>query len=45
MTFQVSDVEIESRDLRRIVLAHSVMSFFFNVAVLALTVNIVAQLI
>jgi uncharacterized membrane protein len=45
MTFQVSDVEIESPHLRRIVLAHSVMSFFFNVAVLALTVNIVAQLI
>jgi uncharacterized membrane protein len=45
MTFQVSDVEIESRNLRRIVLAHSVMSFYFNVAVLALTVNIVAQLI
>ncbi len=45
MTFQVSDVEIEDHSLRRLVLAHSVLAFFFNVAVLALTINIVAGLI
>jgi uncharacterized membrane protein len=45
MTFQVSDVPIESHRLRRTALAHAVLAFFFNVAVLALTVNIVAGLI
>ena len=45
MTFQVSDVQIEAHSLRRVVLAHSVLAFFFNVAVLALTINIVAGLI
>ena len=45
MTFQVSDVPIESHRLRRTALAHAVLAFFFNVVVLALTVNIVAGLI
>jgi uncharacterized membrane protein len=45
MTFQVSDVEIEDHEIRRVALAHSVSGFFFNVVVLALTINIVAGLI
>jgi uncharacterized membrane protein len=45
MTFQVSDVEIENHRLRRIVLAHGVLAFFFNVVVLALTINIIAGLL
>jgi len=45
MTFQVSDVQIESHNLRRVGLAHGVLAFFFNVVVLALTINIVAGLI
>ena len=45
MTFQVSDVQIEDHSLRRLVLAHSVLAFFFNVVVLAFTINIVAGLI
>src|SRR5262245_34837411 len=45
MTFQVSDVQIESHGLRRTSLAHGVLAFFFNVVVLALTINIVAGLI
>src|SRR5262249_18264838 len=45
MTFQVSDVQIESHSLRRIALAHGVLAFFFNVVVLALTINIIAGLI
>jgi uncharacterized membrane protein len=44
MTFQVSDVEIEDREIRRVALAHSVLAFLFNVVVLALTINIVAGL-
>jgi len=45
MTFQVSDVPIESHGLRRTALAHGVLAFFFNVVVLALTINIIAGLI
>ena len=40
MTFQVSDVQITSQSLRRLVLVHGVVSFFYNVAVLALMVSI-----
>lgn len=42
---QVSDVDIVSRDIRRVVTAHSIVSFFFNVALLALIVNIAASAI
>jgi uncharacterized membrane protein len=45
MTSQVSDVEISSRDLRRMALVHGVLSFFFNTAILALSLNIIAGLI
>jgi len=45
MTFQVSDVQIEDHTLRRGVLAHGVLAFFFNVIIVALTINIVAGLI
>jgi uncharacterized membrane protein len=45
MTFQVSDVQIENRRLRQIALAHGVLAFFFNVVVLALTINIIAGLL
>ncbi len=42
MCFQVSDVQITSRYLRRVALLHSVIAFFFNVFIIAITVNIVA---
>jgi uncharacterized membrane protein len=45
MTFQVSDVQVTSKVLRRFVVAHGFVSFFFNVAILALTVNLSANLI
>jgi uncharacterized membrane protein len=45
MTFQVSDVQVTEKGLRRLVVAHGVVSFVFNVAILALTVNIGANLI
>lgn len=44
MTFQVSDVEISSRKIRRIVLLHSLLSFGFNATIVAMTVNIIAGL-
>ncbi len=42
---QTSDVVISSRGLRRLVTVHAVVSFFFNTAVLALTINLAASLI
>jgi uncharacterized membrane protein len=45
MTCQVSDVQITGRGLRRLALAHGVVSFFFNTIILALTINIVAGII
>lgn len=42
MTSQVSDVQILSPELRRITLVHSVLSFAFNMLVLALSINVVA---
>lgn len=41
---QTADVEISSPEMRRISLVHSVLAFFFNSAVLALTINIAAGL-
>jgi uncharacterized membrane protein len=45
MTFQVSDVATGSRSVRRTVLAHSIVAFFYNVALMALMVNIAASAI
>jgi uncharacterized membrane protein len=45
MTSQVSDVCITSKRIRRVVTAHGVIAFVFNVALLALTVNIAASAI
>jgi len=43
MTFQVSDVQVTSKVIRRLVVAHGVVSFVFNVAILALMVNISSE--
>jgi uncharacterized membrane protein len=45
MTAQVSDVGITDRTIRRTATAHGVISFAFNTALLALTINIAASLI
>jgi uncharacterized membrane protein len=45
MTSQVSDVQITGKVIRRIVNIHGVLSFFFNLSILALTVNMVSNLI
>jgi uncharacterized membrane protein len=45
MCAQVSDVTVSSKSIRRTVLVHSVLSFVFNAALLALTVNIAASAI
>ncbi len=45
MTFQVSDVQITSRRIRRIVLMHALISFVFNTVIVALSINIISSLI
>ena len=43
MTFQVSDVAVTSKPMRRMVVAHGVVSFLFNTAIVAVTLNIVSS--
>ncbi|MGA8576189.1 MAG: DUF1345 domain-containing protein [Candidatus Cybelea sp.] len=45
MTFQVSDVQITSKGIRRFVLGHALISFAYNTAILALVVNVVSGLL
>jgi uncharacterized membrane protein len=45
MTFQVSDVQITSRKLRRLAALHGLLGFLFNTVILALTVNLAAGLL
>ncbi len=45
MTSQVSDVQVTSREMRRLTLVHAVLSFGFNMLILALSINVVAGLL
>ena len=45
MTFQVSDVEITSRKLRRLATLHGLLGFMFNTVLLAFAVNLAASLL
>ena len=45
MTSQVSDVQVLSHRMRRLTLVHGVLAFIFNIAVLALSINIIASAI
>ena len=45
MTSQVSDVAITSQAIRQTVSLHAVLSFFFNLTILALTVNMISNVI
>ena len=45
MTFQVSDVQITARRLRRLAMLHGLVSFLYNTVIIALTVNIAAGLL
>jgi uncharacterized membrane protein len=44
MTSQVSDVQVLTTTLRRVTMAHSIVSFFYNTVLLALVVNLIAGL-
>jgi uncharacterized membrane protein len=45
MTFQVSDVEISSRLIRRHALLHGLISFAFNTAIVALSINVISGMV
>ncbi|PJJ76508.1 putative membrane protein [Thermoflavifilum aggregans] len=42
MTFQVSDVQISSRSIRRLAFLHALIAFLFNTFILAMMVNLLA---
>ena len=45
MTWQVSDIQISSKRIRRMVLIHALLSFLYNTVILALSINIISGLI
>ena len=45
MTFQVSDTDVTSRRIRASVFRHALLSYVFGIAVIAVTINVVASLI
>lgn len=42
---QTADIEVVSRGMRALVLIHSIISYFFNTIILALTINIAASML
>ncbi len=45
MTFQVSDVVITSRQVRRLATVHGLLSFAFNTAIVALSINVISSMV
>lgn len=45
MCFQVSDVQVTSSEIRRATLGHALVSFVFNTTIVALSLNVMAQLL
>ncbi len=45
MTFQVSDVVITDRHIRRLCLMHALISFAFNTAIVALSINVISGMV
>jgi uncharacterized membrane protein len=45
MTFQVSDVQITDRHVRRLCLLHGLISFAFNTAIVALSINVISGMV
>jgi len=44
MTFQVSDTELTTADIRATALRHALLSYLFGAVILAATINLVAGL-
>ena len=45
MTFQVSDTNISSKQMRRTALRHALISYLFGAVIVGLTINVVASLL
>jgi uncharacterized membrane protein len=45
MTFQVSDVQITARPMRRLALYHALVAFLFNIIVVALSVSLISNML
>jgi uncharacterized membrane protein len=45
MTFQVSDVVITSKHIRRLATMHGLLSFAYNTAILALSINVISGMV
>jgi uncharacterized membrane protein len=45
MTAQVADVDINSRRFRKLCMIHGILAFFFNTAIVAMSINLIAGLI
>ncbi len=45
MTFQVSDTDLNAKDIRRAAVRHALLSYVFGVVVVAITINVVASLL
>jgi uncharacterized membrane protein len=45
MTFQVSDTDIQRREIRRTIIRHALLAYLFGAVILALVVNVAAALL
>lgn len=45
MTFQVSDTNLTTKDIRRIALAHALLSYLYGAVIVALVINVVSSLL
>jgi uncharacterized membrane protein len=45
MTFQVSDTNLTTKPIRRIALAHALLSYLFGAVIVALVINVVSSLL
>ncbi len=45
MTFQVSDIVITSKSIRRLATMHGLLSFAYNTAILALSINVISGMV
>lgn len=45
MTFQVSDTNLKTKPMRRLVMSHALLSYLYGAVILALAINVVASLL
>ena len=45
MTFQVSDTNLTTKNIRRIALAHALLSYVYGAVIVALVINVVSSLL